>query len=359
MSWLRLLRLSTAVLGTMAKIRYARQVSIGATFKAGQPNNRGGWNHSGQLDQATFVASLPNTNGSICICDGRNHRVHIIPSQADPRRPSEHPDYRVIGTFGFGPGQLYRPSGCVSDGAALYVVDSYNHRLQKFNLSNGRLLRTSSGGLGSGQGQLRFPQGLSLTEGVLHVADTRNHRIASFDTSLRFIFAFGGNRGSGQGELSFPCGVAVIGTTIYVADSGNDRVQVFSTRGKFIRIFVRPAEHEYAFNLPSDVSLAHGRVFVSEFHSKRVQVLTPFGDTLQVLKLAGVGSLSSVDVDTAHGRIYVADHDHHRVHVVAVRGAENYTSSPRAAGLPQVSAGLNPGGRKRRIKKSKQTGRST
>jgi len=368
MSWLRLLQLSTAVLGTMAKIRYVRQVSIGQGWMPGQLHNRGGWNYSGQLDQATAVGWLPNTNGSICVCDGRNHRVHVYPSDADPKRPQEHPGYLLFGSFGFGPGQVYRPSGCASDGKALYIVDSYNHRLQKFNLSNGRLLRSGRRNLGSGPGQMRFPQGLALTDGVLHVADTRNHRIVSFDTNLRFIFAFGGRRGSEPGELSFPSGVAVIGSTIYVADSGNDRIQVFSTRGKFIRIFAKPAGDAYPFDLPSDVSLAHGRVFVSEFHGKRVQVLTPFGDMLQVLKLPGVGSLSSIDVDTVRGRIYVADHDHHRVHVVAVRGAENYTSTLPAGSLPggakAPNAGLNPAGRLRNsrtkaqgiIRRSKRSG---
>jgi DNA-binding beta-propeller fold protein YncE len=155
-----------------------------------------------------------------------------------------------------------------------------------------------------------------------------------------------------------------MGSTIYVADSGNDRIQVFSTRGKFIRIFAKPAGDEYPFDLPSDVALAHGRVFVSEFHGKKVQVLTPFGDMLQVLKLPGVGSLSSIDVDTVRGIIYVADHDHHRVHAVAVRGAENYTSTlPSSSPQAGANAGLNPGGRKQKPKqrninrRKKRTGR--
>ena len=140
MSWLRLLRLSTAVLGTMAKIRYVRQVSIGQGWVPGMPSNRGGWNYSGQLDQATSVSWLPNTNGSICVCDGRNHRVHVYPSDADPKRPQAHPGYLLIGTFGFGPGQVYRPSGC----AKRYPVADASPR----SCSSGRALLTGTTSVG-------------------------------------------------------------------------------------------------------------------------------------------------------------------------------------------------------------------
>ena len=89
-----------------------------------------------------------------------------------------------------------------------------------------------------------------------------------------------------------------------------------------------------------------------------------YDDMLQVLKLPGVGSLSSIDVDTVRGIIYVADHDHHRVHAVAVRGAENYTSTlPSSSPQAGANAGLNPGGRKQKPKqrninrRKKRTGR--
>ena len=242
-------------------------------------------------------------------------------------------------------------SGCASDGKALYIVDSYNHRLQKFNLSDGRLLRSGTKDLGSGQGQLYFPQGLSLTEGVLHVADTRNHRIVSFDTNLRFIFAFGGKRGSKEGELSFPSGVAVIGTTIYVADSGNDRIQVFSTRGKFIRIFAKPAGDEYPFDLPSDVSLAHGRVFVSEFHGKRVQVLTRDGAPRGQLREPCFGGLLGICVDPAERRAFAIDRQHNVVHVLDVcfggrlHGRQPLLhESPRSAGKRKRTGGTGGSG---------------
>ena len=70
------------------------------------------------------------------------------------------------------------------------------------------------------------------------------------------------------------------------------------------------------------------------------------------------------DVDTVRGIIYVADHDHHRVHAVAVRGAENYTSTlPSSSPQAGANAGLNPGGRKQKPKqrninrRNKRTGR--
>ena len=152
-------------------------------------------------------------------------------------------------------------------------MDTYNHRLQKLNVTDGRLL-SHRGQYGSGPGQLNFPQGMSIADGMLYVADQRNHRIATFDTQLRHVFTFG-RRGAGPGELSHPLGLAVHGSTIYVADSGNDRIQVFTTRGKFLRSLGQYGEKEGELNLPSDVSIAHGRVYVSEIHGKRVQACGP------------------------------------------------------------------------------------
>ena len=353
--WLRWLW--ATLLGVDGRIRYARQLSIGRPFVPFQPDNRGGWNFPGQLDQASFVGSLPN--GDICVADARNHRVHIFSGRGVPASPHTHADYRVLGGFGDGPGQLYRPAGCACESSSpttLYVVDSYNHRLQKLNVTNGKPL-SLAGQYGSGPGQLKFPHGISLSNGVLYVADALNHRIATFDTKLNFVFAFG-KRGSGPGELSFPSGVAALGSTVYVADTGNDRLQVYTTRGKFLRSLGRYGSEQGQFNMPSDVSLAHGRIYVSEFHGRRVQVITPSGNPVQTLRLPDVGALSSVDADIQHERVYVADFEHHRVHVMAVRGVtvDNATNTTHVVVDRQDGGYLSPDAesRSKRSKHSSQ-----
>ena len=340
--WLRWLW--ATLLGVEGRIRYARQLSMGRPFIPSMPDNRGGWNFPGQLDQASFVGSLPN--GDICVSDARNHRVHIFAHKGVPASPHTHKDYRVLGGFGDEPGKLYRPAGCACDPSTpttLYVVDSYNHRLQKLNVTNGKPLGLA-GQYGSGPGQLMFPHGISLSNGVLYVADSLNHRIATFDTKLNFVFAFG-KRGSGPGELSFPSGVAALGSTVYVADTGNDRLQVYTTRGKFLRSLGRHGSEQGQFDMPSDVSLAHGRIYVSEFHGRRVQVITPSGNPVQTLRLPGVGALSGVDADIQHERVYVADFEHHRVHVMAVRGVtvDDATNTTRVIVDRQDGGYLAPG----------------
>ena len=361
---LRLLRLCAAVLSAAGKIRYARQQSIGQGWKLGQKDNHGGWDWPGQLDQAGFVSALPN--GDICVCDSRNHRVHIFPSDVPPSyraRPAELPGYRMLGgNFGWKPDQLYRPSGCTSDGKVLYVVDSYNHRLKTLNLTTGHTLATSTSVYGTRPNELKFPQGLHLSDGLLYVADTRNHRVATFDLDLKFVFTFG-SRGTGPGELSFPVGMAVLRARqeVYVVDAGNDRIQVFSLRGKFIRSIGKSGNESGEFDFPSGISLAHGRLYVSEFHGKRVQVLTPFGQALQTLKLEGVGSLSSIDVDIPHDRIFITDHDHHRVHVVAVRGVDNSTSSTdiKTQGFQPPASAVRKGKNKKAGRTSAKSAGST
>ena len=104
-----------------------------------------------------------------------------------------------------------------SDGA-VYVVDMGNHRVQKFDTSTNVLpqLLTKWGGsaeaghasspLSQEAGQLRSPWGIALdAAGDVYVTDTGNHRIEKFDKEGNFITQWGGY-GNGDGQFNFPYG---------------------------------------------------------------------------------------------------------------------------------------------------------
>jgi len=64
--------------------------------------------------------------------------------------------------------------------------------------------------------------------GNIYVADTGNNRIQKFDTNGKFITDWG-FPGSGRGEFAYPFGIAVGPSgNVYVADTGNSRIQVFT-----------------------------------------------------------------------------------------------------------------------------------
>jgi DNA-binding beta-propeller fold protein YncE len=119
-----------------------------------------------------------------------------------------------------------------TSGNDLFVVDSRNHRVQKFT-ADGRYLE-KFGSFGTGPGQFNLPWGIGLDrDGQVYVADWRNDRIQKFSLDGR-VTVFGSS-GSGPGQFNRPSGVCVDSEgDIYVADWQNDRVQVLTPEGRFV-----------------------------------------------------------------------------------------------------------------------------
>jgi DNA-binding beta-propeller fold protein YncE len=115
-----------------------------------------------------------------------------------------------------------------------------NHRIQKFDTSTNVLpqLLAKWGGspeaghasspLAQEAGQLRSPWGITVDgAGDVYVSDTGNHRIEKFDKEGNFITQWGGF-GNGKGQFNFPYGIAVDARgSVFAVDSGNTRVEQF------------------------------------------------------------------------------------------------------------------------------------
>ena len=87
----------------------------------------------------------------------------------------------------------------------------------------------------SGNGQFNVPAGVAVDHaGNVYVADSGNNRIQKFDSIGKFIATWGSS-GSGNGQFSGIGGVALDSAgNVYVADQGNNRIQKFDSIGKFI-----------------------------------------------------------------------------------------------------------------------------
>jgi tripartite motif-containing protein 71 len=88
---------------------------------------------------------------------------------------------------------------------------------------------TTWGSSGSGNGQFSLPEGVATDgSGHVYVADTNNDRIQKFDASGTFLTTWG-SVGSGNGQFDSPIGVATDGSgNVYVADTFNHRIQKFA-----------------------------------------------------------------------------------------------------------------------------------
>src|ERR1051325_5708081 len=131
-------------------------------------------------------------------------------------------------------GQVLTPYGVATDASGnVYVADTGNDRIQKFDPTGAFI--TTWGGTGYGAGQFRQPYGIGTSRGgYVYVSDTVNRRIQKFDANGKFVAVWGFG-GYGDGQFVDPAGIATDAAgNVYVADSGNDRIQKFDSSGTFL-----------------------------------------------------------------------------------------------------------------------------
>lgn len=118
----------------------------------------------------------------------------------------------------------------------IYVADSSDDRIVKFDPSGNYVMQFGTSGRGNGQ--FMEPRGVAVDgSGDIYVADTTNNRIEKFDPSGKFLLKFGSD-GTGKGEFHGPYSIAVGKSgNVYVGDVGNARVQKFDSDGNFILEF--------------------------------------------------------------------------------------------------------------------------
>ena len=91
------------------------------------------------------------------------------------------------------------------------------------------------GTYGTEDGLFSNQRGVAVdASGNVYVADTDNNRVQKFDSSGTFITKWGSS-GEGDSQFYYPNGVAVDATgNVYVADTDNNRIQKFTSDGAFI-----------------------------------------------------------------------------------------------------------------------------
>ncbi|WP_162604720.1 fibronectin type III domain-containing protein [Geomonas edaphica] len=220
---------STSISLTSTVITFA-----GSPLHQGSADGLGGW--------ATFYQpyGMVRLGGYIYLADSGNHtirRIDLATSQVST----------VAGTPGVlgaadGIGAAARfdtPRGITTDGTNLYVTDSGNNAIRKFDPVSGAVT-TFAGTLGSrgfldGIGTVaRFyaPRGIASDGSSLYVADTYNNvirKISIADASVSTIAGTkikGSNDGVGPGASFFyPYGITCDGPNLYVTDTCNHTIR--------------------------------------------------------------------------------------------------------------------------------------
>lgn len=261
-------------------------------------------------------------DGTFYVADTEHHRIVHLDAGGNIKK--------AWGTFadaskGEAPGgTFYEPwSVAIGQDGAVFVADTWNHRIQKFSPA-GEFI-TMWGYFGQAETPTGFwgPRSIVIDQmGRVFISDTGNKRIAVFDEQGNFIAQYG-TTGMQPGEFNEPTGLALsTDGTLYVADTWNQRIQSFTVTvtGNFTPITSWDIVGWYGQSLdnkPYLVVAQNGHVFASDPEGARILEFSAQGDFLRYWgdygsDRAGLNLPIGLAIDGT-GALWVADSGNNRL----------------------------------------------
>ena len=254
-----------------------------------------------------------------------------------------------IGVCGSKPGQFLHPRNVAVDTEGnIYVVDSGNHRVQKFSPDGQFVLQWGS--FGTAPGQFNEPWGIAVDEkGYVYVADTWNHRIQKFDPQGNLLASWGYFVNT-EGKLEQPGGFwgprAIVidhEGNLYVADTGNKRIQKFSPDGFFLGQWGGFGTVEGFFDEPVGIALdAEGNIYVADTWNRRIQKFSQGFNFIKQWRIYGWESPSVINKPylavSPYGILFATDPEFHRILAFDLEG--NFLFSMGRYGQLNLPTGL-------------------
>jgi hypothetical protein len=229
----------------------------------------------------------------------------------------------VIGDEGDKPGQFRQPQAVSTDNKGnLYVADTGNHRVQKFD-AQGRFV-DMVGGFGWEQEQLQRPMDVCADNGLdVLIADFENRRIVRCDNQLHWISTFTAREAADERlQLGFPAAVSIsIHSDLFIVDSENRRVLKLNSMWQPELSFGNYDWGEGGLTEPASIYVARDdRIYVSDCQAGRISVYDYFGTFLQHIGDGVLKRPAGLCEDT-QGHIWVADGERRQVLAFSRSGA--------------------------------------
>ncbi len=262
------------------------------------------------------------TDGTLYVADTFNHRIQHL-----------NPDGSVIkvwGSFadvskGEAPGgTFYEPWGiAVGPDGSVYVADTWNHRIQKFNADGEFELMWGYFGTADTPFAIWGPRDITIDDkGQVYITDTGNKRIVIYDQNGNYVAQFG-SVGLGLGQFDEPVGVAVDKDgVVYVTDTWNQRIQVFApdSSGNYIATNSWDVVAWYGQSLDNKPYLAvddQGNLYTTDPEGYRVLHFTTSGAFVNYFGNYGSGvnqfNLPTGIVTDGKGGVWIADAGNNRI----------------------------------------------
>ncbi|MBI9049659.1 MAG: glycosyltransferase family 39 protein [Anaerolineaceae bacterium] len=209
---------------------------------------------------------------------------NVLEEVVDPYE-NYYVNFTASSSFGFSgsePGQFSAPRDiAIAADDSIYVADSQNHRIQHFN-ADGSFIEAwgsfSGNEAEAAVGYFNEPWGVAVgPDGSVYVTDTWNHRVQKFDAHGKFLTTWGYFGQAETGDAFWgPRDIAVDEDGfVYVADTGNKRIVIFDADGVYINQFGIYGFSPGEFDEPVGVAVdKDGKVFVTDTWNQRIQVFT-------------------------------------------------------------------------------------
>ncbi len=176
----------------------------------------------------------------------------------------------------------------IAPDGSIYVSDSGNNRILKFNKAGKPLETWDQAGSGDGEFKSLGFGGLAVdADGDVFVVDNGNHRIQKFDSEGNYLTQWG-SEGTDDGQFVRAIGIAVDGDgNVYVTDDGNPYVQKFDNNGQFLMKWGGQGKGNGQFNHATGIAVdAQRNVFVADYNNQRVQKFDQQGEFITAWTMA-------------------------------------------------------------------------
>jgi DNA-binding beta-propeller fold protein YncE len=157
----------------------------------------------GEIDQFDRPLDVAVYEDKIYVCDFNKHQILVLD------KDSGETIQRIGTEAGPKEGQFFKPSHITVDKQGnLFVNDSFNFRIQKFN-PQGEFIKVF-GYHGDTLGGFARPKGLAIDrDGYLYAVDTAFENVQIFDDETADILLFFGGFGSAPGSMYLPNGIHI------------------------------------------------------------------------------------------------------------------------------------------------------
>lgn len=154
----------------------------------------------------------------------------------------------------------FRPSDVAITNKKIFVTDLKGHRILVLDKLLGHTVG-EIGKVGSKQGEFYFPTNLAIgPDQNLYITDTGNYRVLKYNQDGNFLHQYG-SIGSGLGKFARPKGITVDKKgRLYVVDAAFENIQVIDNSGKLLLFFGKPGDSPADINLPADIAIDYDNI---------------------------------------------------------------------------------------------------